>query len=110
MSGRAARKVGRQLARWLDGARELIDMAPERFRLPDVDGLVEFMRQENDSQPDMLSLVADLDGEIVAALAWNSANVRPDRRPGSYGKYAIPQRPRSGIGPGAISRSELGYE
>jgi ribosomal protein S18 acetylase RimI-like enzyme len=55
---------------WLEGARELIDMAPERFRLPDSDGLVEFFRSdlERSSGPDVLSLVAELDGEVVGSL------------------------------------------
>jgi hypothetical protein len=55
---------------WLAGAQELIDMAPWRFRLPDADGLVEFIRKdlEDESRPDALSLVADLDGEIVGSL------------------------------------------
>jgi ribosomal protein S18 acetylase RimI-like enzyme len=55
---------------WLRGARELIVMAPERFRLPDTDGLVDFLRSdlERPSEPDVLSLVAELEREVVGSL------------------------------------------
>jgi hypothetical protein len=54
---------------WLEGAQELIDLAPERFRLPESRGLVEFFRGdlEHDA-PDVLSLVAELDGQVVGSL------------------------------------------
>lgn len=67
---RARPEDAEALARsWLEGARELIDLAPERFRLPESHGLVEFLRRdlEHDA-PDALSLVAELDGEVVASL------------------------------------------
>jgi GNAT superfamily N-acetyltransferase len=56
---------------WLEGARELLAMAPDRFRLPDDHGLVEFFREdlEGVAGPDLLSLVAELDGEIAGSLA-----------------------------------------
>jgi GNAT superfamily N-acetyltransferase len=56
---------------WLEGARELLAMAPDRFRLPDEHGLVEFFREdlEGVAGPDLLSLVAELDGEIAGSLA-----------------------------------------
>jgi ribosomal protein S18 acetylase RimI-like enzyme len=68
--GRAGPEDAEALARlWLEGARELIDMAPERFRLPESHGLVEFLRSDLEHQaPDALSLVAELDGEVVASL------------------------------------------
>jgi GNAT superfamily N-acetyltransferase len=56
---------------WLEGARELLAMAPDRFRLPDEHGLVEFFREdlEGVAGPDLLSLVAELGGEIAGSLA-----------------------------------------
>jgi ribosomal protein S18 acetylase RimI-like enzyme len=55
---------------WREGARELIDMAPERFRVPDYDGLVEFIRRdlEDGSRADFLSIVADFDSEVAGSL------------------------------------------
>jgi ribosomal protein S18 acetylase RimI-like enzyme len=55
---------------WLEGARELIELAPERFRMPDAEGLVEFFRKdlERASELDVLSLVGELDGKVVGSL------------------------------------------
>jgi ribosomal protein S18 acetylase RimI-like enzyme len=54
---------------WLDGARELIDLAPERFRLPESHGLVEFLRSDLEHDAlEALSLVAEFDGEVVGSL------------------------------------------
>jgi ribosomal protein S18 acetylase RimI-like enzyme len=55
---------------WQEGARELVELAPDRFRLPDEDGLVEFFRVdlETSGGPDLLSLVAEVDGKIAGSL------------------------------------------
>jgi ribosomal protein S18 acetylase RimI-like enzyme len=54
---------------WQEGARELLELAPDRFRIPDEDGLVEFFRQDLESVGgDLLSLVAEADGEIAGSL------------------------------------------
>lgn len=55
---------------WQEGARELLDMAPERFRMPDEDGLVEFFREDlaGSAGPDLLSLVAEVEGQIAGSL------------------------------------------
>lgn len=54
---------------WLDGASELIELAPERFRLPEADGLVEFLRADLEQDPpDVLSVVAEIDGEVFGSL------------------------------------------
>jgi ribosomal protein S18 acetylase RimI-like enzyme len=57
-------------ASWREGARELLEMAPDRFRMPDEDGLVEFFRVDLASPhgPDLLSLVAEVDGEIAGSV------------------------------------------
>lgn len=55
---------------WEEGARELLDMAADRFRMPDEDGLVEFFRVDlaTSHGPGLLSLVAECDGEIAGSL------------------------------------------
>jgi GNAT superfamily N-acetyltransferase len=64
-------KDAEALARsWQEGARELLELAPDRFRIPDEDGLVEFFRQDLQASagPDRLSLVAEVEGEIGGSL------------------------------------------
>jgi GNAT superfamily N-acetyltransferase len=54
---------------WIEGAEELMAIAPERFRVPDSEGLVEFLRNEPEqSGADVLSLVAEFEGEVVGSL------------------------------------------
>jgi GNAT superfamily N-acetyltransferase len=55
---------------WREGGRELRDMAPERFRMPDEDGLAEFFRVDLASShgPDVLALVAEVEGEIAGSV------------------------------------------
>jgi ribosomal protein S18 acetylase RimI-like enzyme len=55
---------------WQEGARELLDLALDRFRLPDEDGLVEFFREalETAGSDDLLSLVAEANGELAGSL------------------------------------------
>jgi ribosomal protein S18 acetylase RimI-like enzyme len=78
---------------WLEGARELIDMSPVRFRLPDTDGLVEFFQsdQESASGPDVLSLVAELDDEFVGSL---EARLIPPIESGRFQVLEHLSRPR----------------
>jgi GNAT superfamily N-acetyltransferase len=55
---------------WREGARELLELAPDRFRIPDEDGLVEFFREDLEAAAgsDLLSLVAEADGELAGSL------------------------------------------
>ena len=50
--------------------RELLELAPDRFRIPDEEGLVEFFRQDLEASagPDLLSLLAEVEGEIAGSL------------------------------------------
>jgi len=45
-------------------------LAPDRFRVPDEAGFIEFMRDDDEwrSRPDSLSLVAEVDGEVAGYL------------------------------------------
>jgi GNAT superfamily N-acetyltransferase len=52
----------------LDSARYYVDLAPADFRIPDRDGLVEFCEPRADQAKGTLSIVAELDGELVGLL------------------------------------------
>jgi GNAT superfamily N-acetyltransferase len=54
----------------MEGARELLELAPDRFRLPDEAGLVEFIRHDLRPPADTatLSLVAEIDGQVVGSV------------------------------------------
>ena len=52
-----------------DMAAHYADLAPERFRRPDVSGFVEYLEDDlREESPDSIDLVAEIDGEVVASL------------------------------------------
>ena len=51
-----------------DSARYYVELAPELFRLPDEDGLVEFAEPKGSLPDDYLEIVAEIDGEIAGHL------------------------------------------
>jgi GNAT superfamily N-acetyltransferase len=51
-----------------DSARYYVELAPELFRLPDEDGLVEFVEPKDSLPDDYLEIVAEVDGEIAGHL------------------------------------------
>ena len=59
-----------------ENARLHVGLAPELFRLPDEDGLVEFIAADSDwrADPANLALVAALDGDVAGYL---EASVQP---------------------------------
>lgn len=52
----------------LDSARYYVELAPDDFRVPDRDGLAEFCEPDRHESDGTLSLVAELDGELVGHL------------------------------------------
>jgi GNAT superfamily N-acetyltransferase len=52
----------------LDSARYYVELAPDDFRIPDEDGLVEFCEPRADRAEGTLSIVAEVDGELVGLL------------------------------------------
>jgi GNAT superfamily N-acetyltransferase len=52
----------------LDSAVYYTALAPELFRLPDEDGLLEFVEPSEEPAEDVLELVAELDGEVAGHL------------------------------------------
>jgi GNAT superfamily N-acetyltransferase len=46
------------------------ELAPDRFKVPDEDGFVEFIANDDDwrARPDALALVAEVDGEVAGYL------------------------------------------
>ncbi len=67
----AAAGDAEQLAQaWLGGGRELVQLAPERFRVPDEAGLIEFFESDLARLPseDEIELVAEVDGRIVGSV------------------------------------------
>jgi GNAT superfamily N-acetyltransferase len=61
---------------WRDGGRELLELSPMRFRIPDERGLVAFFREDLAAPPrqDLLSLVAEVGGELAGSV---EAELRP---------------------------------
>jgi ribosomal protein S18 acetylase RimI-like enzyme len=53
-----------------ENARRHVELAPELFRVPDEDGLVEFIADDADwrAEPTNLALVAEVDGEVAGYL------------------------------------------
>jgi GNAT superfamily N-acetyltransferase len=51
-----------------DSARYYVELAPELFRLPDENGLVEFAEPKGPRPDDHLEIVAEIDGEIAGHL------------------------------------------
>jgi GNAT superfamily N-acetyltransferase len=61
-----------ELARaWLDAGRYYAALAPDTFQVPETDGLVEYLGRgdEQPDEPDVLRLVAEVDGRVVGAAA-----------------------------------------
>jgi GNAT superfamily N-acetyltransferase len=61
-----------ELARaWLDAGRYYAELAPHTFQVPDTDGLEEYLARGDDEpdEPDVLRLVAEVDGRVVGAAA-----------------------------------------
>jgi GNAT superfamily N-acetyltransferase len=59
-----------------ENARLYVDLAPELFRIPDPEGLIEFIADDADwrAEPTNLALVAEVDGEVAGYL---EASVQP---------------------------------
>jgi ribosomal protein S18 acetylase RimI-like enzyme len=55
---------------WREGGRELLELSPVRFRVPDEDGLVGFFRDDLEAppRPDLLPLVAEVNGELAGSV------------------------------------------
>jgi len=61
---------GARLARsWLDAGRYYAELAPETFQVPEKDGLVELLERGSapGDEPDLLRVVAEIDGNVVGA-------------------------------------------
>jgi len=61
-----------ELARaWLDAGRYYAALAPDTFQVPETDGLPEYLGRSDDEpgDPDVLRLVAEVDGRVVGAAA-----------------------------------------
>lgn len=61
---------GARLARsWLDAGRYYAELAPETFQVPEKDGLVEHLERGSapGDEPDLLRVVAEIDGNVVGA-------------------------------------------
>ena len=52
----------------VDSARYYIELAPELFRMPAEEGLVEFVEPKGSLPDDHLEIVAEIDGEIAGHL------------------------------------------
>jgi GNAT superfamily N-acetyltransferase len=53
---------------WLDMARYYASLNPDRFRVPQADGLVEWIAQSLDPSDDQITLVAEHAGHVVGFL------------------------------------------
>ena len=63
---------GAELARaWLEAGRYYAALAPDTFQVPEADGLAEFMERAEATAdgPDVLRVVAEVDGRVVGAAS-----------------------------------------
>jgi GNAT superfamily N-acetyltransferase len=57
-----------------------LELAPDEFRMPDENGLLDYLESELDGGADALELVAEIDGEVVGALWARIEPPHPDAR------------------------------
>jgi GNAT superfamily N-acetyltransferase len=54
---------------WLDAGRYYAELAPDTFQVPDTEGLADYLEsgQDAEGEPDILRLVAEVGGRVVAS-------------------------------------------
>jgi GNAT superfamily N-acetyltransferase len=69
-----------ELARgWLDAGRYYAALAPDTFQVPESDGLAEYLARDETApdEPDVLRLVAEVDGRVVGSAAARVVRPQP---------------------------------